>query len=97
MTAPVTQKHVKAVRRRKRRASDTDVTKSIEVVHTHVLLVTCMCTEEFPALSLADFLRIRCQVTSMKRNTKISFSSLSCELVFPMEEQQRMIHISSKV
>ena len=53
---------------------------------------------KFPALSPADLLRRRIQVTSMKRNTKINFSSVPCELVsFPMEEQQRIIHISSRV
>ena len=47
VTAAMTQKHVKTVKRRKRRASDTDVTKSIQVVQTHVLLVRCKCTKNF--------------------------------------------------
>ena len=98
MTAAVTQKHVKIVRRRKRRASDIDVTKSIQDVQARVLVVRRKCTGNFPALISADLLHGRSQMTSMKGNTKIRFSSVSCELVsFPMEEQQRIIHISSKV
>ena len=76
----------------------TQMSKSIQVVETHVLLVRCKCTEKFPASSPADLLRGRSQMTLMKRNTKINFSSLSCELVsFPIEEQQRIIPISSKI
>ena len=41
VTAAVIQKHVKIVRRRKRRASDIDVTQSIQDVQTHVLPVRC--------------------------------------------------------
>ena len=94
----MTQKHVKIVRRRKRRASDIDVTKSIQDVQTGVLLVRRKCTKKFPALIPADLLHGRSQMTSMKRNTKINFSSVSCELVsFPMEEKQLIIHISSEV
>ena len=91
MTAAVTQKHVKTVKRQQIRASDTDVTESTQVVQTHVLLVRCKCTETFPALSPADLLRRRSQMTSMKRNTKIYFSSVSCELVyFPMEDSNTL-------
>ena len=43
--AAVTQKHVTTVRRRKRRASDIDVRKSIQDVQTHILPVRCKCTE----------------------------------------------------
>ena len=50
VTATVTPKHLKTVRRRrKRRASDINVTKSIQDVQPHVLLVTC----KFPAPSPA--------------------------------------------
>ena len=98
VTATVTQKHVNTVRRAKRRASDTDVTKSIQVVQTHVSLVRCKCSAKLPALSLADLHRGRSQMTSIKRNSKINVSSFSCELEsFPMDEEQRIIHISSKV
>ena len=98
MTAAVTQKHVMTMRRMKRGVSDIDVTKSIQDVQTRVLLVRCKCTENFPVLSPADLLCGRSQMTSMKRNTKINFSSVSRELVyFPMEKQQRIIHISSKI
>ena len=62
--------YVKTVRRRKRGASDTDVTKSIEVVQTHVLLVGCKCTEKFLDLSPADLLRGRSQMASMKRTQR---------------------------
>ena len=78
----------------------TPMSKSIQVVQTDILLVRCTCkyTEKFPAPSPADLLRGRSQITSMKRNAKINFSSSSCELVsFPMKEQQRIIHISSKI
>ena len=92
VTAAVTQKHVKTV---KRRASDIDVTKLIQDVQAHVLPVRCKCTENSPALSPADLFRRRSQMTSIKRNTDINLSSVSYELVsFPMEEQQ---HISSRV
>ena len=50
MTAAVTPKHAKTVRR-KRRASDMPihVTKVIEDVQIHVLLVRCKRTENFRA------------------------------------------------
>ena len=45
VTAAVTQKHVKTVRRRKRTAGDIDVTKTIQDIQTHVRPVRCKCTE----------------------------------------------------
>ena len=66
VTAAVTWKHVKTVWQRKRRASDIDVTKLNQEFETHVLLVRCNCTEKFPALSPADLLHRRSQMTSMK-------------------------------
>ena len=42
---------------------------------------------KIPCSEPADLLRRRSQMTSMKRNTKINFLFVSCELVsFPMEE-----------
>ena len=98
VTGAVTQKHVKIVRRRKRRAKEHRCHKIYPRCSNRVLLVGCKCTEKFPALIPADLLHGQSQMTSMKRNTKINFSSVSCELVsFPMEEQQRIINISSEV
>ena len=73
MTAVVTQKHVKTVRRRKRRARDTNVTRSIQVVQTHDTLVRCKCTEKFAPWTKPDGID--------EHNSKINFSSLSGELV----------------
>ena len=84
----MTQKHIKTATRGERRASDMDVTKSIQVVQAHFLPVRCKCTKTFLAHSPADLRRGRSQLIRMKRNTKINNRE---EVYFPMEEQQRII------